>query len=1076
MHPLFAWLVIAQMDCAWCSTIYDYDSWTISSNLMPRRARSMAVGNLSDTIHLYGSWQTQQSHITYDTTLGTFTDLGETELDPLNVYGNTQFFAQIEATMYWLDYDDKSQIVTYDMSADTYSKTSVPDLPTSPGWAVCLTYSQNDDVLFVLGGYNNVYLTSVYALDVGNAEWFDDISPMSTRRGKGGCIVDPITQTLLAIGGATSSSAYTDTVEKVLVSDLLGGSGVWGYLSASLPYAYLGMGVIYTVDGIILLGGYEKDAADSLTNVIRIDVEAETITTVGYLAQAAFSAAPIRVGDTVYLFGGKIPGSDADNYLDTLQILDLTTRSPSKEPTSATASPSTDPTEIPTREPSRGPTEIPTSSPSTETPTRTPTTEPTLIWTTKPTAIPSTEPTVVLQDSDLTTTAPSLSKSGSANIEDGDALDVTTSHLLLIAALVVLLLIALAGYIDAKCFRRNDFFTIGALIVASVRVIDLYTDVLVAVDMHSSDEHILSMAVLVFVAVPALLSLAQLYCETKKWRGSEELDLWLAGHSKSLFLASALTGSAFTGVRLSHSNLFRLSRFDIPLSRERLRKFQNKELFSTVLLENIPQLAIQMYFLSLSLSDDDVTVYVSMLFSGLSAVAVISGICFQRGVVRSTAHVAVQFEVVDAEIGKEHSRRVRGIKHGLAALWALSPRLVEVRRPTLIRDGMLLSINVYRNLGATLDDAKQSGAIAEVIRAAWKLQNVPLIRELKVERHESKERRQNVEAHVVELVDSSSPPVSPMSVDSPPVSPRKQTIMMQCRNPLVLVIGISEYDELDNLKGVEKDVAAYEELWRNVYGYDVIIDLEKRHWTYDEIVDFIEVGRESLFDGAELLYDAFIVVVCGHGLNEVILPSDYSKEGNPTTVAIRKLHGKVSGFWSERVAQIPRLFVVDCCRGALRGGNVKRAADVGGHTADLLYTIYGNSPGIEVGEDKDGGLFSQVFAQAMRDNAERGRTLFSVQRAMKTKLKSKSGGDQLTVGDGDTDVQAVVFVPKMGAKISGRGAGGRTNAVMGGGQRRYKCDHDGCKKSYRSLAALKVHKKRQHGDSAEEGAGEDSTE
>merc|ERR1712087_574806 len=230
----------------------------------------------------------------------------------------------------------------------------------------------------------------------------------------------------------------------------------------------------------------------------------------------------------------------------------------------------------------------------------------------------------------------------------------------------------------------------------------------------------------------------------------------------------------------------------------------------------------------------------------------------------------------------------------------------------------------------------------------------------------------------------------------------------------------------------------------------------KRRWTGDDIFGFLEEGRRRLLNGdGQLQHDALIVVVCGHGEQGSIIPSDFDPKAGTSGVSINKLHGKVSGFWNEKAAAIPRLFVVDCCRGAQRGG--KLAVRSGGtHTADLLYTIYGNSPGIVVREDKDGGFFSQVFTEAMKANVKQGRKLFDLQRKMKSMLKDKSGNDQLTVGDGDAEVQAAVFVPN----CKRRRPGGLFSQLLG--QKRYKCDHDGCKAIFASKAVLAAHKTKAH--------------
>ena len=155
---------------------------------------------------------------------------------------------------------------------------------------------------------------------------------------------------------------------------------------------------------------------------------------------------------------------------------------------------------------------------------------------------------------------------------------------LLLGAVGLPVLVILAAYIDAKCIRVNDFFVVSALVTASIHIMDMGTDVSFALTLLTTQKLLFVLA-LCFILVPALVSLFQLHCETKKWRGSDEMKQWLAANAKWLFLASAICGSAFTAVRIAHSNLFRMSQFELSLSKTQLGKFQSKELFSTVLLE-----------------------------------------------------------------------------------------------------------------------------------------------------------------------------------------------------------------------------------------------------------------------------------------------------------------------------------------------------------------------------------------------------------------------------------------------------------------------------------------------------------
>jgi len=283
----------------------------------------------------------------------------------------------------------------------------------------------------------------------------------------------------------------------------------------------------------------------------------------------------------------------------------------------------------------------------------------------------------------------------------------------------------------------------------------------------------------------------------------------------------------------------------------------------------------------------------------------------------------------------------------------------------------------------------------------------------------------------------------------------------KCENAMVLLIGMSKYDECNDLDGVQADIAKYRALFSKKYGYDVYPEEDddffgKRRWTGEDIDDFFREYRALLFEGKKLIYDSLIIVVCGHGTEGHIIPSDYKKDSNPMMVEINELHNLVGGLWERKAVTVPRLFLFDCCRGSMDGGRVRSRNAPRSHVAELLYTLYGNSPGIVVKEDKEGGFFSQVFIETMEGNVKKGRNLFELTDEMEKKLKAKSSDDQLLVGDGHMKVLKYVFA----ANPSGRGAGGKAAQSTGGGQRRFVCAEPDCHAWFGSKIALKKHKKK----------------
>merc|ERR1712087_494526 len=150
------------------------------------------------------------------------------------------------------------------------------------------------------------------------------------------------------------------------------------------------------------------------------------------------------------------------------------------------------------------------------------------------------------------------------------------------------------------------------------------------------------------------------------------------------------------------------------------------------------------------------------------------GIWVQRDTVWRTGYVAIEILVKDKDITSAHSRKIMGIQKGVSALLVIQPSLVEVLRPTLGVQGMIVRLNVAvshtrsveMNIDNLIRDAVLNGHMAEMIHGAWNLQNMPLVEVLRVERHESKQRRQGgVQLEVVKQRVGSMSSVASESAD-----------------------------------------------------------------------------------------------------------------------------------------------------------------------------------------------------------------------------------------------------------------------------------------------------------------------
>eukprot|EP01084_Bolivina_argentea_P046722 86037_1 len=152
--------------------------------------------------------------------------------------------------------------------------------------------------------------------------------------------------------------------------------------------------------------------------------------------------------------------------------------------------------------------------------------------------------------------------------------------------------------------RNNDFLKVRDIATAMFESLDMVSDVFFVV--HISTTHSLSdpefniiiIASMVFLAIPILYSLAQLFSSNRIWsKQNESIDQWLIDNMTFLFFLSIITGP-FSAVLLVNSYLFGLPLFSMGLDKKNKNKFEKKRIRSVIFCEDIPQLIIQSVYLS----------------------------------------------------------------------------------------------------------------------------------------------------------------------------------------------------------------------------------------------------------------------------------------------------------------------------------------------------------------------------------------------------------------------------------------------------------------------------------------------
>ena len=145
-------------------------------------------------------------------------------------------------------------------------------------------------------------------------------------------------------------------------------------------------------------------------------------------------------------------------------------------------------------------------------------------------------------------------------------------------------------------------------------------------------------------------------------------------------------------------------------------------------------------------------VYASMGFSILSLAITGLAMLSQRKIIQSRDFVSIEFDITGPSImanKKSCKNRVKSIQNAIASLVGLDEELIEIIRPTTIKQGLKLSINMYinntkaidMNIEKDINEANETGNLQGIIKDAWNLSSDPMITNIKYEKHASKERQ-----------------------------------------------------------------------------------------------------------------------------------------------------------------------------------------------------------------------------------------------------------------------------------------------------------------------------------------------
>ena len=242
---------------------------------------------------------------------------------------------------------------------------------------------------------------------------------------------------------------------------------------------------------------------------------------------------------------------------------------------------------------------------------------------------------------------------------------------------------------------------------------------------------------LLFIILPLMCNLVQLHKQLNVWIGDVyskyTVQAWVRLYLRILYMIAILCGSAFAAIDICNSNLFHLSIFNMGLNKRQRGIFKNQRILSTVLLENIPQLIMQIIYLIVTIesSISPITI-IAMIFGTIS---IISSICDYKSsslLIQCESITVIEIEVESQQLGNTQARKFERIVvhhrnpicHELSKVIRIDWRLIEILMPIQTNTGAQLIFyirnndssdeNLSSNIVKTIRNEIDSGSLAQV--------------------------------------------------------------------------------------------------------------------------------------------------------------------------------------------------------------------------------------------------------------------------------------------------------------------------------------------------------------------------
>ena len=226
----------------------------------------------------------------------------------------------------------------------------------------------------------------------------------------------------------------------------------------------------------------------------------------------------------------------------------------------------------------------------------------------------------------------------------------------------------------------------------------------------------------------------------KKWLndidGKHSIQSWVQHHLRALYFLAVICGSAYTAVLICDSNLFHLRVFGMGLNARQKAKFKNKRVFSTVLLENVPQLILQFVY-SVIIEDVTLITIFSSIFSLLSIIVTVFEYLSARLFLATETVLIVKLTIHSNDIStlsNSNFRKLQNLRlplrNEISKIIDIDVGLIELLKPTHTRNGCYLTFNIRiksteiiagasQNAMTLIKDEIDSGRLSKIFYKIW---------------------------------------------------------------------------------------------------------------------------------------------------------------------------------------------------------------------------------------------------------------------------------------------------------------------------------------------------------------------